>query len=160
MRLDTRARRLGPPPLPARPLALLLALSLTALAASACGGDDGERLDALERRVLEVERENASLRGAQPGVLRVRGVEVVDEQGRPRVELAAEGVTARVTLLDPQGRAVATIADVDGVAPHLFLESHERNARALLSGDLALLSVESARGCRRMGAQYEAVVDC
>ena len=156
MRLDVPVRRLRPSLL--LPLALLLALA--GLAASACGGGDGDRLDALERRVQALEQENAALRGPAPGVLRVRGVEVVDAEGRPRVELAAEGVEVRVTLRDPQGRAVATLADVDGVAPHLFLDAPDRDARVHLSGDLALLSVESARGCRRMGAQYESVVDC
>jgi hypothetical protein len=156
MRLDVPVRRLRPPLL----LLLLAALLLAVLAGSACGGDDGARLDALEQRVLELERENAALRGSAPGVLRVRGIEVVDEEGRPRVELAAEGIMSRVTLRDPQGRAVATLADVDGVAPHLFLDAPDRGARVHLSGDLALLSMESARGCRRMGAQYESVVDC
>jgi hypothetical protein len=143
-----------------RPFLLLVPLLLVGLTVAACGGGDGDRLDALERRVQALEQENAALRGSAPGVLRVRGVEVVDEEGRTRVELAAEGIEVRVTLRDPQGRAVATLADVDGVAPHLFLDAPDRDARVHLSGDLALLSVESARGCRRMGAQYESVVDC
>ena len=155
MRLEMPVRRLRPPLL----LPLVLLLSLGGLV-TACGGGDDERLDALERRVQALEQENAALRGDAPGVLRVRGVEVVDEQGRPRVELAAEGIEVRVTLRDPQGRAVATLADVDGVAPHLFLDAPDRDARVHLSGDLALLSMESARGCRRIGAQYESVVDC
>jgi hypothetical protein len=143
-----------------QPFLLLLPLLLVGLTAAACVGGDGDRLDALERRLQTLEEENAALRGSAPGVLRVRGVEVVDEEGQPRVELAAEGIEVRVTLRDPQGRAVATLADVDGVAPHLFLDAPDRDARVHLSGDLALLSVESARGCRRMGAQYESVVDC